>query len=315
MRRSRASLLLFFATFTSLLLAVGFADGGHESTGRPIDAYRLDIDEAAEGWHCAGAVGLAEDLLYECNPIPEAVAEEGLSLADDWVFLTAPGSPLTVALLLDEETACQLAYEAEALASERVVITEPVVSELAVSDAEFAGCIFGPWFCDYAFAAKLAAERADAVEAMDWRNEATATIEPAPAVNESSEQLALDAAATFAGVPHALVWEEAIEQSRRCQFAWNEVQALPSHTTEGWLAEREELPIAEFCRELGRGTWTLVQWLGESRDRLIADASAELAAWLPKLAESSRQAAIPSDSHADHPTSSAIRVRGPFIAL
>jgi hypothetical protein len=314
MRRSRASLLLFFATFTSLLLAVGFADGGHESTGRPIDAYRLDIDEAAEGWHCAGAVGLAEDLLYECSPAPQAIADQGPTAADEWVFLTGPGSPLTVALLLDEETACQLAYEAEALAAERVAAAEPAKAAPAVSEAEFAGCIFGPWFCDYAFAARLAAEPAEAVEAMEWRNEATAGIEPA-AAPESSDELALDAAATFAGVPHALVWEEAIEQSRRCQFAWSDVQPLPAHTTEGWLAEREELPIAEFCRELGRGAWTLAQWLGTSRDRLIADASAELAAWLPRLAEPHRQAAIPAESQPERPTSSAIRVRGPFIAL
>ncbi|HVU89643.1 MAG TPA: hypothetical protein VHD36_20100 [Pirellulales bacterium] len=309
MRRSRASLLLFFATFTSLLLAVGFADGGHESTGRPIDIYRLDIDEAAEGWHCVGTVGLAEDLLNEASCVVEVVADEGISVLDDWVILTGPGSPLTVALHLDEETACQLAYEAEAAAAANRDLAPP-----AAPEAEFAGCIFGPWPCNYAFVASLAAEQIEAADAMDWQREATAAREASTPITAASERLALDAAIAFGGLPHALAWNEAIAQASRCEFAWDELQELPAHTAEGWLAERAELPIAEFCRGLGQEAWTVLRWLSSSRDRMIAGVSAELAAWLPKLADPHRQAAIPS-SHSGRSTTSAIRPQGALIAL
>ncbi len=309
MRRSRASLLLFFGTFTSLLLAVGFADGGHESTGRPIDIYRLDIDEAAEGWHCAGAVGLAEDLLYE-SPAPAAVADDGISVSDDWIILTGPGSPLTIALHLDEETACQLAYEAEAQAAESLAIAEPAAPAVV-----FAGCIFGPWPCDYALAARLAADQIDAADAMDWRNEATASLEPAAVDADLSELFAFEAAITFGSLPHAFAWNEAIAHASRCEFAWHDLQTLPAHSTEGWLQAREELPVAEFCRELGHGTWALIQWLERSRDRAIAGVSAQLADWLPKLAESHRQAAAPSNNRSDRPTTRAVRIPGALIAL
>ena len=67
MRRSRSGLVLFFCTFMGSMMGVGFADGGHQSVGKPADQYRLDLDEPSDDWCGMGK------LQYTPDYVPEAV--------------------------------------------------------------------------------------------------------------------------------------------------------------------------------------------------------------------------------------------------
>ncbi len=323
MRRSRASLLLFFATFATLLLAVGFADGGHESAGRPIDVYRLDIDEAADGWQCPGSLGFADELLTDSVEETLASNEPADVGSEGWIVIPSPGSPLTIVLYIDDELACDLACGAAAAPVAEV--KETVACDNFTADAELVGCIMGNWPCGRVLAAQLNAPRVavtivdeletceiDASDAMDWRQEAVATAGISCEV--ACDDIALSIAAAYAGVPDQLLWRQAIEHGSRCEFAWDDCQGLNQPSCAGWVDRRAELPAAELCREAGRALWNAIQWIGQERNNAISAASKQLAAWLPKATERGERAAWKRADDAGHSTSSAVRF-GTLIAL
>jgi hypothetical protein len=151
---------------------------------------------------------------------------------------------------------------------------------------------------------------------MSWSDEANAGPYSTIGIDGTSDVLALQIAAAYVRVPHELVWNQAIEHSSRCEFAWGDFQSVPNRSVEGWLASRSELPLAEFCRQVGRAAWDVLRWAGRSQEDAIAVATAEVAAWLANVELQSAPAVIPSDNAAARqPTTSAVRVRGPLIAL
>lgn len=321
MRRSRASLLLFFGTFATLLLAVGFADGGHESAGRPIDVYRLDIDEGADGWQCPGSLGFADELL--ADSADEAVASNQATDvgSEGWIMIPSPGSPLAIVLYIDDELACDLACAAAAAPVQVVAACDEFAS-----DAELIGCIVGPWHYSQALAAQVTAPRVavtieneldsceiDASDAMDWRQQATVT--GGISCDVAREDMALSIAADYAGVPHQLVWRQAIEHGSRCEFAWDQCQGFSEPSCAGWVDRRAELPAAELCREAGRALWNAIQWIGQERDNAIAAASQQLAQWLPKVGQRSERAAWNRADDAGHSNRCRAVRFGTLIAL
>jgi len=262
MRRSRASLVLFFATFAALLHAVGFADGGHLSTGRPIDVYRLDVDDPSDAWQCTAEPPAAETdcATIAANLANQAPADDCVAGAEGWIMLPLAGSPFGIALYIDDETACLLACQSTAAAT-------PFINE-------FAGCIAGPLPVDQDWTFAPVAPAAEAADELGWHSEASlGDATPDLAQDLIDELLTLDLAAAFAGIPTELLWREAIDHAQRCDFVWDGCDSIPDASIGAVLEERDNLAVAELCRTVGRTVWEAMAQLIRERDFAIAMAS------------------------------------------
>ncbi len=304
MRRSRASLVLFFATFAALLHAVGFADGGHLSTGRPIDVYRLDVDDPSDSWQCIAepAAATTDCLAIAASIAEESSADESLAAADCRIMIPLAGSPFGIALYVDDETACLLACQSTAALS-------PFVNE-------FAGCIAGPLPDDQDWTYAPIAPSSEASDDLGWHSEASlGDATPDLALDLIEDLLTLDVAASLAGVPSEMLWREAIDHAERCDFAWDGCDAIPDASVGAILAERGNLAVAELFRTVGHTVWEAMAQFIRERDFAIAMASRSLAGWLQSttVAENYAPAAPSADEH--QATISAGLCNGTLIAL
>jgi hypothetical protein len=282
----------------------------------------MDIDEAADGWQCPGSLGCADDLLTNdvetsLADVEPAEASSPVPGAEGWIVMPMQGMPLVMVIYLDDETACDLACGnlSSAVSNESVCKFAADEATVEAVDAEFIGCIIGPWPCGQALAGQFSALQVYSGDEMAWRDEAaisTAEVSNAPV---TSEEMAIGAAAAFGGVPDSLVWSHAIEHSSRCEFAWGDCSVPSNPAIAVWGDDRSNLPLAEFCREAGRTAWHLIRFLNAGRDATIAAASRELVSWLPKIVQQAEHAANRNDLKGDRSTKSAIRVSGTLIAL
>ena len=208
MPRSCAGLLFFLGTFGTSLLAVGFADRGHQSSARPADLYRLDVDETADGWNiwCDSFV---HEICIAAAAEPTLGTSTGLCGSERWIAMIVPGSPLVAMLYIDDDSACRLAC-----LPARFVESGPAVVTSAFDGDSFAGCVFGPW--DESSALCVTAETAsiDACDELGLRNQES-DIAAVPADNsprDFEDLMLLEVGAAYAGpLPSWLVWQYATQ--------------------------------------------------------------------------------------------------------
>jgi hypothetical protein len=290
MRRSRASLVLFFGTFATLLMAVGFADGGHQSPGRPADLYRLDLDDPADGCSAYSTPRLDEGSLGIQSVANEAADGAGLSGSQGWILVPMAGSPIAAVLFVDDDMACLLAYVAEGnglpaagtsfgldidnVGPGSAAGPEPENRnrlDAAVSPIEF-GCEGFPYGCS---TTGIACDEKSAFLASD---------------RPIDDETVLNVAAAYAGLPNQLIWQHAIDRASRCQFVWDGCDGFPDASVAGWLDSRAMLRTVETWREVGRAARKMVDRIAQGRDSLIAATSRQIVGWLSWPAAAANQA-------------------------
>ena len=269
-------------------MAVGFADGGHQSLGRPSDIYRQDLDDVAEGWS-----GYSRAPIVACAGTTPPAASANPPGSTGWLVLPLPGSPLSVVLYIDDLLACQLACDEASQDQEAAGLALPAstfdrqactlddldaafvqVAELAGLGMPFVGCddfACGPTAED------TSSSFGSAPASEESAPDAVATgMDDAPA----GDDLALDVAAACAGLPGPAAWQLAVDRATRCEFAWEGCDGYPNGAVDGWLARRDLVPSAEAWREIGRLASQVLNRLGHERDNLLTATTRQLANWL-----------------------------------
>ncbi len=230
MRRSRSGLVLFFCTFLGSLMGVGFADGGHQSVGKPADQYRLDLDEPADDWCGLGKLSYAPEPVQQ--PARDNVSASGAVGASGWIALPLPGSWPIAVLYVDDETACQISSAHEAAA-----------------DAQVARAYAG---CDAAPAATVATDWANEADFVDWSQfsaesfgQLACTLDPSercfdeyavpavPAQPLSDAELLLEASASGGWMAILLVREQLTAEAGLREYAWEGCQGYPDASMAG----------------------------------------------------------------------------------
>ena len=316
MRRSRVGLLWFFGSFATLMSAVGFADGGHEYPSKPADLYRLDLDNAAEG--CGADYdgryrpALTDAPIGKTTAAPITAPSDGLPGSDGWILWPISGSPLAVILYVDDETACQVScWDGQA--------DSPIdnnVDALEIA-AAFGGCIVGPWIDQQAVPAD---QDFWASDCDDYRcglaPAAIAVDNVLAAESPADDEVLWQAAAAYAGVPSALVWQHAIEHSARCEFAWAGCNDFVDGSVAGWIDQRKLLASAEAWRAIGRATWNIVDQLVRQRDELLTATSRGVVGWLQSTLENApRNARELTAEPSTESWPNLGRVNGSFLSL
>ncbi|HEY1598646.1 MAG TPA: hypothetical protein VGG64_03540 [Pirellulales bacterium] len=332
MRRSRVGLLWFFGSFATLMSAVGFADGGHQHPCKPADMYRLDLDNAADA--CSfnyddrrRTTPAAEVAAVETSLAPATASLAELPGSDGWIVWPLSGSPLAVILYVDDETACQLSCWNGQDESNR---TEPAdVLELA---AALSGCIVGPWIDQQEIVASQDVWAGDCddyrcgdrgefrcCEEDDYRCGLAPTpigVDNVPADDLcADDEVLFQAAAACAGVPSQLLWQQAIERSARCEFAWSGCNDFVDGSVAGWLDQRALLKSAEAWRAIGRAAWNVVDEMIQQRDEVLSATSRGLVGWLQSTLENAQRPARALSSEPSETWPNLGRAHGSLLSL
>jgi len=289
MPRSRSGLLFFLGTFGASLCAVGFADGGHLSSARPADIYRLDVDDPADGLNTWCDSQLHETCMASAPALGSSAALHG---SDGWIAVIMPGAPLVAALYIDEDTACRLAC-----LPGPSVDPAPSAAALRYGNDPFAGCVFGPWAesSDRLVAAEMATT--DACDELGWQDPERGVSAPGHVAPRDFEELMLlEIGAAYAGpLPSWLVWQYATQLADIREPAWSDCDRFPDGSLAGWLDEAQTLSSAHLWRAVGQAARGVVLQILEGRQAAITTVSRQIVGCLHwPLSETGQTASSPS---------------------
>ena len=317
MRRSRCSLLVSLGTFATLLAAVGFADGGHQSPVRPSEFYRLDLDDPIDSWSRSSSARFVDDFIGSATASQGSAEQEVQPGSEGWIAVSIAGSPIVAVLYIDDETACLLACPGTEPAvgvagaiEASLTEDEPATAAGSPGDANGEPSAELPWIV---LAELYGVEYSPTPRDIDSKG----TCENADEVIDivDGDQLALRAAAAYSGLSNQILWQFAVDRAARCEFAWDGCTGFPDGSVNGWLNQSETRTSAEVWRAVGRAAWGVVELIAIGRDNVLSAASRGLAEILRRPVSDSGHATVEPASEEEQPWPNLGRWEGSFLTL